>query len=200
MGCDIHVTFQKKVGASWIDIEHKYEENRHYQLFGWLANVRNGYGFAGCTTSQPIEPLSEPRGFPKDFEVTTGDEHPMPSWFNNEIDEDNPHSKWMGDHSHSWLSADEILNSKMKTIWKTGIISIEEFNSWDGVSQPKSYCAGISGNSISLAESPVDVEQKHSHVRIFWKMSAGEFNYFIDEVKRLVSIHGEIRMVFGFDS
>lgn len=50
MGTDIHCTFQSKTDGRWADIPHKYEGNRHYFLFSWLAGVRNGFGFAGVKT------------------------------------------------------------------------------------------------------------------------------------------------------
>ena len=39
-------------------------ESRSYKVFSFLANVRNGYGFAGIETYQPIKPIENPRGFP----------------------------------------------------------------------------------------------------------------------------------------
>ena len=40
-----------------------------------------------------------------------------------------------------------------------------------------------------------------SHVRVCWVADLEqEFKYFTDEIRRLMEIHGEIRMVFGFDS
>lgn len=121
MSCDIHAVFQKKTPDGWEDVKSVYEENRHYALFAWLGNVRNGYDFL---------PLSDHRGFPEDFDVTDREDHG---------------DTWMGDHSHSWLADDEIINGSI----------------------------------------PPDEDH---------------FAYFIDEVKRLKELHGEVRMVFGFDS
>lgn len=64
MGTDIHGVFQRRNPETkqWEDIPHKYEMNRHYQLFAMLAGVRNGTGFAGVKTGEPVKPISEPRG------------------------------------------------------------------------------------------------------------------------------------------
>ena len=39
--------------------------NRNYKLFSFLADVRNGYGFAGVDTGNRIEPIADPRGNPE---------------------------------------------------------------------------------------------------------------------------------------
>ena len=89
MGCDIHVVMQYKKDDKWIDIEEFNEDritSRSYAIFAWLANVRNSHG---------IQPIDEPRGLPKDFEIK---------------DDYHEHT-WMGDHSHSWLTFEEIMQA-----------------------------------------------------------------------------------------
>ena len=98
MGCDIHMYAEKLVDGEpeailfkmpeWL---HKYAPNRplnniqyydlgrSYNLFGWLADVRNG---------SDVEPLSDPRGIPSDaseaiksaYAYGYPDIH-TPSWF-----------------------------------------------------------------------------------------------------------------------
>lgn len=72
MGTDIHGTFQceRKLKkdptiSKWVDVPHLYTFRRDYFLFGVLANVRNGHGFAGVDTGDPVDPISEPRGVRK---------------------------------------------------------------------------------------------------------------------------------------
>jgi hypothetical protein len=57
MGCDIHGVFQRKVEGAWLDIDSPYNWERDYDLFGFLANVRN----------YDIPYISEPRGLPDDL-------------------------------------------------------------------------------------------------------------------------------------
>ena len=212
MGTDIHGVFQKRTSNGWEDVESKYEEERHYALFAWIGNVRNGFGFAGVPTHDLIEPLSDNRGYPDDFEVEE-DEHPIKSnairggraeWYKDEDSDpaDESHlCMWMGDHSHSWLAADEILSATPPRILRTGIVGIEQFRSWDGTSSPNSWCGGIGGGIAVLAESPSDVTDATTHVRIEWfEDTAASFAYFIDEVRRLQAENGDVRFVFGFDS
>lgn len=113
MGCDIHGIFQKKVGDVWEDIPSDYEFNRHYQLFSALAGVRGGWG---------EDPIDYPRGLPLDFKTVTetdedGNESPnvylvkdssfLSPWRRENYPDDL--DVWMGDHSHSWLTAEEML-------------------------------------------------------------------------------------------
>lgn len=186
MGCDIHAVFQAKKNGRWIDVESEYDERRHYFLFAWLANVRNGYGFAGVPTHDPVSPIAEPRGVPKGLTLEN-DEH---------------NGKWLGDHSHSWLTADEIMSAPRPEsgIMRTGVIPIEAYRQWDGKSRPKEWLGDIVGRNVVVAESPRLITKETTHVRIEWPMPANSLDYFIDEIRNLMSKHGEVRIVFGFDS
>ena len=211
MGTDIHSVFQAKKGGEWVDLPSAYDETRDYDLFGWLANVRNGHGFAGVLTGQEIIPISEPRGLPKDF-VLTGDyneDHPTTedvyskSWRAKYRDAGDPCEIWMGDHSHSWLTLDEILTNYelLSSVWKTGILGIDVFQEWGGVGKPESWAGGVSGKRVQIAENPCVVEPHHTHVRCFWVEGLkDEFRYFVDEVRRIAATNQEARFVFGFDS
>lgn len=46
-------------------------DNRNYDLFAALADVRNGVGFAGVKTGKAIEPIAMPRGIPDDADPDT---------------------------------------------------------------------------------------------------------------------------------
>jgi hypothetical protein len=203
----VHAVWQAKKDGKWSDVPSNWEQERHYFLFSWLAGVRNGYGFAGVKTYAPVKPIAERRGLPDDFEID-GDEHPTvleaidprrAKWIEDE-EKANPKA-WMGDHSHSWLTADEILSApRPEKVWRTGVTSIEIFNEWDGCSRPKEVSGGIAGPSIRVATSPVDVTEDSTHVQVYWLELEPTLDYFVDEVKRLKTEHGEVRIVFGFDS
>ena len=205
MGCDVHGIWQTKKDGKWVDVESKWEQDRHYFLFSWLAGVRNGYGFAGVPTYTPVKPLSEPRGYPDDFDQS-GDEHPVQDKAvlgrrAEYIEEGEPPSMFMGDHSHSWLSADEILaTTPPDKVWRTGVVPIAFFAEWDGHTPPAEWSGGIMGQDIRVADSPTEVKEDTTHVRIWWIAPGDTLTYFVDEVKRLKELHGEVRLVFGFDS
>lgn len=88
MGCDIHIKAQKRDGDSWVNVNGDFTEGsapfdwRSYGLFGFLAGVRN---------YSDLTPISEPRGLPEG----------VTEWSDND-------ETWFGDHSHSWLSVEEL--------------------------------------------------------------------------------------------
>jgi hypothetical protein len=136
-------------------------------------------------THTPLAPLSDGRGFPAGFELVNGEDH-------GDI--------WMGDHSHTWLASDEILDAPDQSLTHSGIVTLKQFKNWDGVSEPESYSGGIWGPNV-VTSSPDQITEATTHVQISWSAALlAEVKYFTDEVKRLVAEHGPIRFVFGFDS
>jgi len=86
MGCDIHIVAQRREDGQWRNVSAEFSEGpapfdwRSYGLFGFLADVRN---------YSAVPPIAEARGLPSDFKMD---------------DEED----WLGDHSHSWLSVQEL--------------------------------------------------------------------------------------------
>lgn len=220
MGTDIHGVFQRHDTATdkWVDVAHKFEMNRHYQLFAVLAGVRNGRGFAGIKTGEPVKPISEPRGYPEGFQVDD-DDHLVPAiecidprrakYHTPEYLEEgeNPLRLWMGDHSHSWLTADEMLGwyENAPTVIKTGIFSRANYESWDKKSPPDfGYCGGIDGLGVVVVndnQPEREATPNWTYIRCEWEQGLhAELAYFFDEVRRLQGEHGSVRFVFGFDS
>lgn len=225
MGTDVHAVFERKINyckelsrsekrqfnnlslteknkrrkTHWEFITSEWNQHRRYSLFSWLADVRNGFGFAGVKTNDYIEPISLPRGLPEDLK---------------DIDYDcmEYYGEWLGDHSYSWLLGSEIIKAikEITSIVRCGVITHEDYINWDKVSEPCSYYGDIWGGNIKIIKpeelnlvSTFSPEIK-VYVSIEWKVSAEqlkeEFKYFTDEIKRLVELYGEIRMVFGFDN
>lgn len=138
MGCDIHLMAQRKTESGWetaecprdvadewireqhekrpddewyaARIKHAWFNDRYYALFAALAGVRNGFGFAGIPTHQPLVPISEPRGLPDDLLAVAADDHELPDGY------------WLGDHSHSWLTLREVLDYDWdrELVWPDG--------------------------------------------------------------------------------
>lgn len=213
MGTDIHTVWQaENADGTWTDIEHDYDEHRHYRLFAILAGVRNGRGFAGVVTGEAVKPIDRPRGYPEDFDVDDNlhytnvfSSHEQEWRKTNPECYTPPHFKDMGDHNHSWLLGDEILAwaSRPKTAIAAGILDRDVYETWDG-KQPNSWCGGISGPNVVLIN---DTEKERTsaphwtHIRVTWEEDlVGQVQYFLDEVRKQVEKHGNIRIVFGFDS
>lgn len=75
MGTHIKASFQALVklpegGMEWRAIASNYDERQHYNLYAWLAGIRNYNG---------ITPISEMRGCPDDIRHTTPDPYDRPS-------------------------------------------------------------------------------------------------------------------------
>lgn len=204
MGTDVHGIWQAQKDGRWVDIESKWDQDRHYFLFSWLADVRNGYGFAGVATYEPVKPIAQPRGYPDDFELD-GDDHPVTdkAVMGRRAEYLEPGERpamWMGDHTHSWLAADEILAApRPGTIKRTGVVPTAFYDAWDGKTPPESWSGGISGGDVIVAQAPT-VPPEATHVQIEWEQPDDGLAYFVDEVKRLKAEHGQVRLVFGFDS
>ena len=201
MGTDIHGVFQRHDPATktWHDVESKYEQGRHYQLFAVLAGVRNGTGFAGVVTGEPVEPISRPRGYPADFtlvqveETDDGqkivgpsrpdqydDHHPLVSldhmtpWRRKYHLDDKEPTQWMGDHSHSWLDSTEMLAwwTAAPVVLKSGLVGRAVYEAWDKQGSPPSYCGGAWGaNVIIVNDDKVSMEKTPdwTMVRCHWE-------------------------------
>lgn len=202
MGCDINMVVQKQGDdGKWSDIgkieyveEPKWErrevgvkvyDDRNYDVFGVLANVRNG------TWGEETPFISEPRGLPDDCGY----------------DED---SGVLGDHSFTWLTVAEVLAFDWDhKIQHDAFMDLPTYRKWrkDG-GEPASYCAGMTGRKLTMAEAdamsgdgPRGVDryvvnaQWSTPIRLHAKA-------FLEWVNGLAQ-HGEpdkIRLVFGFDS
>lgn len=85
MGCDIHIAVQVKNNDEWFTIIHPMGAYncRNYRLFAILAGVRNAFD---------IIPISQPKGLPEGF--IEQEHYPF----------------WIGDHSFSFLTLQEIKN------------------------------------------------------------------------------------------
>lgn len=214
MGTDIHGKFQARTTSGWEDIDSKYDWDRNYQLFAVLAGVRNGVGFAGIPTGEAVVPISDPRGIPEDLRY---DE--------DSIDWESDHDCfWLGDHSFSWLSGEEMLQwfETAGVVKKIGVISRAqwEHRMASGETGPPSggWCGSVWGDgtatithdmalalTIGSPTALVDHDgltwDKVTHVSVIWESSLrDELGYFFEEVRRLSDTYGDIRMVFGFDS
>lgn len=219
MGTDIHGVWQTERFGKWIDVESTYMQDRDYQLFAVLAGVRNGTGFAGVKTGEPVKPIAMPRGLPDGFAMK-GDSHPVarPEF----IDPDRREwmardgrdlatlpleelSAWMGDHSHSWLTSTEMLAwfDTAPVVKACGVIERSAYASWTG-GRPDGGWRGDVWGGVVTQDDPGrydDLNDATTHVRVSWDRPLKEaLSEFFDEVRRLHDLHGEVRFVFGFDS
>lgn len=211
MGTDIHGRLQRRYypEAPYTD-EGPIEDDRNYRVFAMLAGVRNGVGFAGVKTHEPLVPISEPRGLPADLELVDGDSIKLAVW---QGDESIEITEWIGDHSHSWLTLTEIDNWEgwSKSLAMTGIIDKNEYERIrrEG-GNPKSWCGWISGGRVKIVSADDAADgAEFTHVQWEWQVPFTEYtatfrawiDYLLKKYGWLLDSDPEaVRIVFGFDS
>lgn len=230
MGCDIHISIQRQnADGAWVEIpwqETPWDENkptlpdiavapkgfgnRNYDLFAILADVRNGYGFAGCLTCEPWPPIAQPRGLPEGFSEDAV--LPNPDMRHYASSEHEP--RWLGDHSHSWLLLSELdaFAWDLTCSRQYGYVEAAVYEELkDRNLPPPDYCGGISGKGI-VEYTPERYEAakadgtlaEHPYVRMSWTETAREAtsDWPGQVLPWLASLaDGQpLRLVFGFDS
>lgn len=177
-------------------------DGRNYDLFAILANVRNGYGFAGVDTGDGFIPISMPKDLPND----------VSTFVKREADH------WDGDgHSHSYLTVKELMDYdwNQQTVQR-GLVSEKQYEVYKEKGIPDTYSGDVWGQNIvhisneqmdGLLEGTFEREDgKDYYTRVSWGESyieaVGEFyTKTIPTLKELAGDHLEdVRIVFWFDN
>lgn len=177
-------------------------EDRNYDLFGVLANVRNASGFAGVQRLDTGWPSIAPdRGLPEDLDAT-----------DNEYE-----GKWLGDHSHTWLTLEELLAYPWTTARnRVGVVTLEQFaerertgvayDTWIGDTWGPGIVTFTSDEVRAGVTAPLDAR---IHVRDSWPVTAAEacgrwHDTLLPAFQRFADEEGvtpnRVRLVMGFDS
>jgi hypothetical protein len=195
MGCDIHFYVEKLEDGEWVSAdrwsknkwgededeltvyyEDRFWQGRNYDLFAILADVRNGYGFAGCDTGNGYVPISPPRGLPDDVCESVQKES----------------DRWGCDgHSHSWLTVQDLLDYDWdQTTKKRGMVSPEESKLLRETGKaPEAYCGWTNQANFET----VEWDRKYRD----------EAPYFLNTTLPRLQELGppdEVRIVFWFDN
>lgn len=193
MGTDIHCYAEVRrddvwkpldapVKTEWREMEYpRIYSKRDYDVFAILANVRNGYGFAGADTGTGFAPMLETdRGLPDDLsEEFSGDREEC----------------WLGDHSFGWITLRELLGYDYdRTSIKHGIVNFFQWSQMVWRLQhedspidngPDSWCNGVSGGGVSTIDD----------IRVFkslWKLLS------VDEQREVVRFARSLSFVEDF--
>lgn len=212
MGTDIHGRIQRRwsESANYVDVG-QIERDRNYRVFAMLAGVRNGFGFAGVKTHEPLVPISEPRGLPADLElVGDGDSVAYYVW---KDDEQIQVHDWLGDHSHSWLTLKEMAewDGWNKPLVMEGIIERSEYERIQREGgTPNGWIGGIWGGGVKIVSSEEAANGgDFTHVNWAWQVPFVEYaKTFRAWVDYMLAKYGymleedpaAVRIVFGFDS
>lgn len=204
----------------------QFFDDRNYDVFAILADVRNGYGFAGCDTGDGFEPIAEPRGLPDDLGPEIRDAlvrerrlSMADAWGDDWWD--NPQRIDLGEHSFSWLTVAEILDYDWtRTTKKRGWVGAEQFEVFERDGRPTSWSGGVSGGSVEHVSNQemrrritdgsarraatTAVLESRYYTCVEWEQpytdSAARF---LQVVQRDIVPLGDpdkVRLVFGFDS
>lgn len=209
MGCDIHIIIERQAeSGQWHRLwQHSYDvpdlegtpesfRNRNYDLFGILADVRNGVGFAGFATGTGWPSIAPNRGIPADSTVTPDDEREYR----------------LGDHSFTWVALDELTAFYWDgTVAEAyGVVTREEYTRMKAANEdrPKQWCGGISGRDVRTVSEQDLMNAKgpipFSHVSITWKETAreatGDWPTEILPWLAMLADGRPLRLVMGFDS
>lgn len=116
--------------------DHPYDD-RNYDLFAILADVRNGHGFAGCRTSKGFNPIAEPKGLPDD--ITPEVAEMLDDW----------------GYGYSWFTLKELKDYDWnQTAIHVGVLTEEQYKEMKETGEhPKSWCGGCSGRDIVTVDS-----------------------------------------------
>ena len=180
----------KKRGEGWYG-------SRNYDVFAILANVRNGYGFAGIPTGGGFNIIAPPRGFPEDMSE-------IMKQFSEHVE-----------HTPTWLKLSEILDYDWdQHTTHCGVVNELEYTKWATSSRklaPENYSGGIMGKGIVTYDELTYLRLKEQkqlgkdrvYVQVEWpvtyRQSCSHFLKAMEELKRLGPPE-DVRLVFWFDS
>lgn len=234
MGTDIHSIVQVRKEDKWITVGVAVAgDPRSYNTFAMLADVRNGRGFAGVKTSDGFPVMHEQRGLPEDLRAVDGEYVKIDraqlvaawDWDGKLVppaDKEAHCLKYMDDdtmglgyHSHSWATLADLrvfvaeVASKFQSRL-CGIVSQSEYLAAKAENRDyNSWCGGISGPDIVIADEPAPGENlpECTHVRAAWTVPAMQCSCLdviveaLEHVRATCGVKAEdVRYVFGFDS
>jgi len=199
-------TYDEYALSRWAGVPGKRREhwyhNRNYSVFAVLANVRNGYGFAGVRTSSGFNVISEPRGLPEDIS------YELEGYLQSRVE-----------HTPTWLNLQEVEEFDWsQTTTHCGVVNAREYVEFKENGKPSSWCGGVSGPNVThVSNEEMDkyladggkLPEKNSwsspgfYTTVEWEQtyeySCGDF---LEAMKRLRTEYPKdnIRLVFYFDS
>lgn len=176
-------------------VRDQWYSDRNYVVFAVLGNVRNGHGFAGVYTHEPLPHLSDRAGFPDDITAESL------AWFDCRG----------GDHSDTHVMLRDVLRFDWsQPIRSGGVVTLEEFDHYLRVGAPDNWAGDVSGGAVNFVSQEVAIERvkrknfdPHTYVRITWQQPLRErCEAFIERMKELAVTVGEreCRLIFNFDS
>jgi len=235
MGCDIHIMAEVKENGEWRKNtdplfknpfystnkkrmsfqEDEYIEEpssaRRYDWFAILADIRNGYGFAGVSTGSGFDVISECNGVPHDA---------CEEWQQYV-------SEWQHDmHSESYLDISDFdkFNFEQVTM-KSGVISLSDYKKVRGTGDsPSTWSGGIHGGNtatvdehtadriltgeniivsvgdVTKASDECDIHVQYNWTVLYREWFSDNIEDTVEPLRKLAEKYDDARIVFGFDN
>ena len=193
---DLKAYMEERRRTCWYD-------DRNYELFAILANVRNGVGFAGVPTGDPVNYIVEPRGLPDDMGEAVA------------VMSEDEENVGLGYHDHSWLTLYEIVSFDWEQVsQRSGWVDAESFKYFQKHHKPWTWCGDILGgdtkkvSQAEMIEAVADGRADGMFTNVDWvetyRDCAGDnWWIFVDTIFAMIgptTSSKDIRVVFGFDS
>lgn len=189
--------FDEAIAAGAVAMPDQFT-SRNYSLFGILADVRNGFGFAGIPTGEPWTAIAPDRGLPADMVPLA-----------------NPYElgDHLGDHSFTWIGLDELraFDWDGTVRRKRGVVEFPVWREWQDSqdTQPTEWAGGVSGRSVEIITAAQALERSTNlhdnlYVESEWSTTAreatGDWPGQIIPILERIANGGELRLLMGFDS
>ena len=173
-------------------------DGRNYDLFAILANVRNGYGFAGVDTGDGFKPIAMPKGVPNDAS----------KYYKLLV------KQWDGDgHAHSYFTLDELekYDWNQKTI-RRGVVDFKEYKVFKKKGRPNNWSGAVIGQNVKNVSNKemekVKEDPNRSYfTQVSWILTYKEavgsfFTKTIPQLRKLSKNKDvlDIRILFFFDN
>lgn len=189
-------SYDEYMGRLHKEWNNPFDVGRNYDLFAILANVRNGYGFAGVDTGDGFNIIHAPKGVPEDATEP----------YRYQV------NRWGADgHSHSWLTLAELEAFDWEQTTKhRGWVSAGEYIAFKAKGKPESWSGAISGRDIKHV-SHEEMERRIAEgtaaqcfTKLEWgesyKDSAARFHQETIPALRELGDPEKVRTVFFFDN
>jgi hypothetical protein len=177
LGVDIHIAVEVYQDGRWRLADVAVPDDRNYWAFAILADVCNGYGFAGVDTGDSVEPISEPRGLPEDLSDELADAFQASECY-------------LGDEPYSYLTLRELLDYDLEApLTQRGMVSTEAAQAYREKGElPTAWCGWTSQPGFE---------------RLSWQVPRRQAAWLIPQIIETLQGLGEpdhVRIIFGFDA
>lgn len=192
-------------------------DGRNYDLFAILANVRNGYGFAGVKTGSGFIPILQALGI-----LTYDDDTYIRRGIPINVSEfvQTAFYEWGEDgHTPTWLTIQELVDYPLWTTGltvKTGWVNQAEYETFLKNGKPNGWSGGVSGGRVRhisneemsrLIEGKTMKEADASYyTQVEWVESYADRvgDFYTETIPALKALAGDdltsVRIVFWFDN